>query len=112
MKIISTIGAAALFLTMPAAAQQSPESTAKQMQFVADCDLTEKVINNVVSNFGEKPIVDARGVVINSKGELLTGYTVITGNSNTATYSVTLNLDNGYTCIVMFGDEIAPYTQK
>lgn len=107
MKIISTIGAA-LLLTTSAAAQ---ESTAKRMQFLADCDLTEKIITELVENFNEKPMVDARGAVMNSNGKLVTGYTVITGNSDTSTYTVTLGLDNGYTCILNFGNNLAPYSK-
>lgn len=112
MKILSTISAVAVFFATSVAAQQAPDNTAKKVQFLADCDKTEKIIAEIINDFGEKPIVDARAGVFDSKGQLVTGYLVITGNSDKATYSITINFDDGYTCILTFGDEIAPYGNK
>jgi len=110
LKILSIIGAAGMFFATASAAQQAPESTAKQMQFLADCDKTEKIVAKIINGFGEKPIVDARAGVLDNKGNVITGYLIITGNSDTETFSVTINFDDGHTCILTFGDNIAPYT--
>lgn len=105
---LSTI-AATVLLSNAVAAQQEPSNTVKKLSFVANCDQTKKVISNLTTVFNEKPIVDGQGAVLLANGELLQGYTVITGNSETASYSVTMNFDNGYTCILTFGKQIAPY---
>ena len=88
-------------------------ANAKQMKFIGvqDCGPVKKITQNTVVNWGEKPLIRARGVQFGPEGTKYESAMMYFVNQETGTWSLLALYPQNMACVIAAGTKFTPYSE-